>query len=402
MNRKKYIKAVIFIIIAAAIAYAVYTFMTRPAELNYITPDVEDYTQTVLASGYVRADEYVSIVPVINARINSLSVKEGDYVVKGQQIAKLDSSDVSKSVNDAKASIASANASYQAIVGTAYSVALKDIQTLELEVAQLNDEYSRNLALYEAGALPEIDVEKIENTLNIKQSALDSARLKAASYNQNGTEANKAAAAVNQARVSLSNANKDYGKYTVNSPSDGLITNLYVSEGEQTQAGQSIADIAKSNLKLVKIQVDEKSITKVFIGQKVFIYPSSDSDLRVESKVRDIADIVDGETGTVDVSIDIPQDYYEKFLIDLSVTAELVIDELPTSLVLDSNYIINEDNKSFVLTEDQGIAVKREIQIKGSGSRLVVSGDIDENTTVLSPSEIEEGKKVKLIQKEVE
>lgn len=402
MNKKKYIKAGIFLVVSAAIAFGIYMFMTRPEEVEYANPVKEDYIQTVLASGYVRADEYVSVVPEVSARINSLSVIEGDYVIKGQQIAKLDSSDVGKSVNDAKAAVNSANASYQAIVGTSYAVALKDIQTLELEIAQLKDDYARNLALYESGALPKIEVEKIENTLKIKQSALESSRLKAASFEQNGTEAKKAAAAVNQARVSLANANKDYGKYTVNSPADGLVTNLYASEGEQTQAGQSMAEIAKSNLKMVKIQVDEKNITKIFIGQKAFIYPSSDSDLRVESKVSGIAEVVDSETGTVDVSIEIPQDQYEKFLIDLSVTAELVINEFPSSLVLDSNYIINEEDKSYILTEQQGMAVKRQIDVKGSGSRLVVSGDIDEKTAVLSPSEIEEGKKVDLIQKEVD
>ena len=402
MNRKKFVKSAIFLALSAIIAFGIYMFMTRPAQVGYTNPIKEDYIQTVLASGYVRAEEYVSIVPQVSAKINSLSISEGDYVVKGQVIAKLDSSDLSKSVNDARASIASADAAYQGIVGTSYAVALKDIQTLELEIAQLSDDYQRNLALYESGAIPQIEVEKIENTIRIKQSALESARLKAASYNQNGTEAKKAAAAVNQARVSLANANRDYSKYTLYSPVDGLVTNLSVSAGEQTLAGQSLADIARSNLKTVKIQVDEKSITKIFEGQKAFIYPSSDPDLKVESKVSSIADIVESETGTVEVSIDIPQDNYEKFLIDLSVTAELVIDELPSSFVVDSRYIINEDDGTYILTGQDGIAVKKEVTISGNGSRLAVSGDIDENTVILDPAEIEEGKKIKLIQKEVE
>ena len=40
--------------------------------------------------------------------------------------------------------------------------------------------------------------------------------------------------------------------------------------------------------KYAQIEVDEKSITKVFVGQKAFIYPSSDTSLKLETTVREI------------------------------------------------------------------------------------------------------------------
>lgn len=96
------------------------------------------------------------------------------------------------------------------------------------------------------------------------------------------------------------------------------------------------------------------------------------------------------------MKIKIPQDSLDLFLIDLTVTVELILNEIPNVLVINSSYIINEDGRYYVLIEENGVATKLEIEVKGTGSQRVIMGNISESTKILDPQEVNENDKIKL------
>ena len=225
---------------------------------------------------------------------------------------------------------------------------------------------------------------------------MESAKITELSLSQDGTEAKKALSSVSQSRASLQSARSDYSKYMINSPISGTVVRLNSSAGEVVQPGQTIFEIADISEKYAYVEVDEKNITKISLGQKAYIYPSSNPDIAVESYVTKISNLVDKETGTVPIEVAIPPESLDLFLIDLSVTVELVINENKDVLVLNASYILNEDGKTYILTEDEGLAKKLEITARGTGAKRIISGNVSSSTRILDPQEINENDKIKI------
>ena len=396
-DNKKLIKNLVIAIILFAILFFGYKFFTKPKEVGYVGLTKSSYQETVLASGRVEAGESRIVTSEVASRLVSLLVNEGDAVNQNTLLVKLDSSDLSKNINEAKASVGAASANYNKIVTTSYEIAQSDIEKLELELSQQARELERKTALYDSGAIPLIELEAVTDKVNLLNKQLESAKLTLNSYAPGGSEAKKASASIEQSRVTLKNLEQSFGKYSYSSPIAGTIVELNVTEGEFVQPGQTLMKIVDLDDKYAQIEVDEKSITKVFVGQKAFIYPSSDTSLKLETTVREIDKSVDSEKGTVAVKLDIPVIDSDKFLLDLSITAELILNEYQDAYVIDANYLSYEQNQAYVLVEKDSIAVKQPVTVIGSGSKRIIEGDFSEDIKLLNPQEVEPGDKIKLM-----
>ena len=396
-TNKKLIKNIIIVAVIIAIGFFGYKTFTKPAEVNYTNLTKTSYQETVLASGRIEAKQMRTITSEVAASITSLLVSEGDVINQGDIVAKLDSSDLGKNINEAKAGVNTASANYNKIVTTSYEIAKADIEKLELELSQQNRELERTTALYESGAIPLIDLESVTDKINVINKQLESAKLTLTSLSPSGSEAKKAQASISQSRVTLKNLEQSYGKYSYSSSISGTVVELNVTQGEYVQPGKTMMKIVDLSDKYAQIEVDEKSITKIAVGQKAFIYPSSDTRLRLETTVREIATSVNGEKGTVAVKLDIPDSDSEKFLLDLSITAELVLNEYQNVYVIDANYLYYEQEIPYILTEKDGIVQKIEVKVLGSGSKRIIEGELTDETRILNPLELKLGDKVKLI-----
>ena len=333
----------------------------------------------------------------VASRLVSLLINKGDTVKKNTLLLKLDSSDLSKNINEAKASVGSASANYNKIVTTSYEIAQSNIEKLELELSQQARELERQTALYDSGAIPLIELEAVIDKINLLNKQLEGEKLTLNSYAPGGSEAKKASASIEQSRVILRNLEQSFGKYAYSSPIVGTVVELNVTEGEFVQPGQVLMKIVDLDDKYAKIEVDEKSITKVYVGQKAFIYPSSDTSLKLETTVREIDKSVDSEKGTVAVKLDIPAQDSDKFLLDLSITAELILKEYKEAYVVDVNYLLYEQDQAYILVEKDSVAVKQPVTVTGSGSKRIIQGDFLEEIKLLNPQEVETGDKIKLI-----
>ena len=134
-DNKKLIKNLVIAIILFAILFFWYKFFTKPKEVGYAGLTKSSYQETVLASGRVEAGESRIVASEVASRLVSLLVNEGDEVNQNTLLVKLDSSDLSKNINEAKASVGSASANYNKIVTTSYEIAQSDIEKLELELS---------------------------------------------------------------------------------------------------------------------------------------------------------------------------------------------------------------------------------------------------------------------------
>lgn len=215
-------------------------------------------TETVTASGKIYPETEVKISPEVSGEIIELNVEEGDSVVKGQLLVKINPAIYNSQVQQAEASM------QQTRSGVANSQQMSAQSKANYEQALSN--YNRNKKLYNDKVISAMEFEQIEATYKSAEASYQAAQANISSGNY-GVQAS--AANVNQARENLL-------KTTILAPSSGIISSLSVKKGErvlgtsQMQGTQvlSIADMSRIEL---RVDVSETDIAKVKIGDTSII-----------------------------------------------------------------------------------------------------------------------------------
>ncbi|MFA6336612.1 MAG: efflux RND transporter periplasmic adaptor subunit [Candidatus Paceibacterota bacterium] len=125
-------KIVSFIIAAIAIAGGTFAFnaLGGASQIRYVLAAAEkgNIITTVSGSGQVSASKQVDIKATVSGDVISVNAKVGDEVIKGQIIARLDSTSAQKSVRDAETNLESAQLALEKILKPA-----EDLDILKAE-----------------------------------------------------------------------------------------------------------------------------------------------------------------------------------------------------------------------------------------------------------------------------
>lgn len=207
--------------------------------------------QTVVsASGVVKPIDRVEIKSKASGQIMVLSIERGDYVRKGDLIAKLDQRDERAELEQARANL--------------------DIAKAELRQAQLN--FDRRDQLFKKGLISEEALGEIELNLAVAKGKLV------------------------QARTAVGRAEERFSESVVRAPIDGTILQKYVEEGQIIASGVSnvgggspIADIADMTRVHVEAGVDEIDIGKINEGQTARVVAEAYPEIQFKGKIVRIA-----------------------------------------------------------------------------------------------------------------
>jgi RND family efflux transporter MFP subunit len=125
----------ILLLVAIAGGYLAYRDKGAAASVRNVTQaaQVQTLTSTVSATGSVAASDQVDIKPSSTATVTAVDVKLGQQVSTGQTLLTLDETTASQQLNQAKASLQSAQANYQTVLAGATT---NDQQQAQLSVTQ--------------------------------------------------------------------------------------------------------------------------------------------------------------------------------------------------------------------------------------------------------------------------
>lgn len=191
----------------------------------------EDVSRFVEIQSVVEADDAVAASSDIGGRITSLSVREGQYVQKGQLIATIDVESVNKQLSE-----------------------------LETALTLAEDVFQRQSKLWEQNIGSEIQFLQAKNNKEQIEKSMETARFQ------------------------LTKAN-------VYAPSNGVVDMVMKEAGEVAGPGQSIVEILNTYKVKVVADVPERYLPVVKKGQKVDIhFPAlkEDRTLRISSVGRTI------------------------------------------------------------------------------------------------------------------
>ncbi len=234
-------------------------------KVSAVKPGRHTIIETVAANGKIQPENEIKISSDISGEITGLFVKDGDYVHKGQVLAKVNPQNylsqqerIAASVDQSRAQLANARA----------SKTQADARLLAEEAT-----YKRNVSLHSQKVISDADFESSKSAYDVAKAQVEAAyqNIKAAEY------------AINSAQASLKESNDNLQKTTIVAPNDGTIYGLKVERGERVvgtsqMAGTEMMRVADLNFMMVTVDVNENDIVRVHRGDtssiEVDAYPN--------------------------------------------------------------------------------------------------------------------------------
>ena len=214
--------------------------------------------ETVNASGKIYPETEVKIKPDVSGEIVELPVMEGDSVVKGQLLIKINPIIYNSAVTQAQASM------YQSKAGVNNTKELVVQAKVQMQRAKAN--FERNKTLFDQKVISRMEYEQLEADYLGSKANYDAimANVSGGNYGVTGAEAN------------LTQAMENLRRTTITAPTSGIISQLMVKKGERVVGtaqmdGTQIMTIANLGRMEVRVDVSETDITKVNIGDTSII-----------------------------------------------------------------------------------------------------------------------------------
>ncbi|MSS71491.1 MAG: efflux RND transporter periplasmic adaptor subunit [Candidatus Latescibacteria bacterium] len=206
--------------------------------------DISDYIQT---NTTLEADHAVEVRSRVAGQVLEVLVEEGDRIQEGKALARLD--------------------------GRA-----ADLQSKQMQVA------------YEDAKRTFDRLEKMHDRNLASSEQYEAAR----------AQVDRTRAQYEAARLTL--------EFTeITSPIAGVVTARTVEMGNMITANQSLFSVADFDPLLAKIRVPEKEIRNIRLGQGARIAAEAVPDRSFRGTVKMISPVVDPESGTVKVTVDVPE-----------------------------------------------------------------------------------------------
>lgn len=288
-NTKMWIigSGIFVVILAAAIVFAKnknqhqYNVSVEKGALRTIV-------ETVAANGKIQPALEVKISPYISGEVVELYVREGDFVKKGDLLAKIDATLYVSAYEQVEASLNSARAN---MANTKARVAQAEAQFMKAKLDR-----DRNESLWKQKVISDADWDAVKASYQVSSAEFEASKesLKATQFQ------------VQNAEASLKESGENLKRTNIFAPADGTVSKLNVEVGErvtgasQFSSGTEIMRVANLDNMEVKVEVSENDIPRVKLSDTCLIEVDAYLNRKFKGYVTEIAT----SANNVSVSVD--------------------------------------------------------------------------------------------------
>lgn len=290
-----------------------------------------------LVGSVAASQNHLAIVgPLVSGRVSRLSVGVGDFVKRGHVLAEVESAEVGQ----AKAE---------------YLTARARLHASEANLNRENDLASRRIS------------SEREREVAVAQAETERANLKAAieRLRSIGLSAHD----IN----SLARDRDTAGRVPIRAPIEGTIISRPVTLGQAVERATDAFKIADLRTLWVLLDLYEKDLAKVFVGQKVELLTEAYRGEIFKAKVAYIEPVIDEETRTAKVRIEF-ENPHGKLRLGQLVTAHIIGDPKHATvdvLAVPRSAVQRVEGKPVVFLKNPNGFSRRVVEIGGSGGELI-------------------------------
>ncbi|OFY69250.1 MAG: hypothetical protein A2265_00250 [Bacteroidetes bacterium RIFOXYA12_FULL_33_9] len=349
------------------------TLLTGCNRPEKIQPQRKDIVDAVFASGSIITDDQYSVTSQSEGYLINFLVNEGDTVNKDQALFHI--------YDDAqKVQLESATANYQNALDNvgSNSAILQQLyaQRNQLKNKLVNDSlnFIRYSNLVKSSAVSKSDYDK-------SKLAFDNSRHELLAMDNliRDTKKNLELELI-KSKANLVSQQSSSSYYTLNSKKNGVILQIFKTNGELVKRGETLAEIGSGDV-IIKLFISEDDINRIYTGQEVYvelnteknkgykatiskIYPSFDSkEQSFIAEARFVEPVTNLKSGT-------------------QLQANIVIRQKERALVIPTNYLLSHDN---VIINNKKEKVKVQVGIRTTEWAEIISG-LNETTTIVRPN----------------
>jgi HlyD family secretion protein len=348
-----------------------------------------ELVQSVVASGRVISPQRVTVALQGTGRVRRVAVAEGQAVEAGQLLIELDNSDNQASLAQSVAAVAQAQAKLQQLNELSQPVALQTLAQAQATALQARKTLDRNRDLVAKGFISQAAVDDAQRAVDVTISQVATAQAQVKTNTSDGSDRVLAKAALAQALAGQELARVKLAQGKVLAPSSGVLISRSVEVGDIVQPGKALMVLAASGRTQILIQVDEKNLSKIALGQKAYASADAFASQRFDAVVAYINPGVDAARGSVEVKLNIanPPVYLRQ---DMTVSVDVETARRTATVVIATSSL--EDaatDKPWVLVVRDKRAVKQFVTLGLWGdSRVEVLQGVAKDEGVIPKSKL--------------
>lgn len=217
---------------------------------NIVTPQKSDVVIKVNGVGNVASENNYKISAVYGGKIDDFNISIGQFVNKGQLIAKIDSVDLKDKIDEIKANI---------------KVLKANIKSLKIDKESAYKDYlyqeevlKKNTKLYQKRAISELEYKKYLTNRDIAKLKVKSLQNKIISLQNQ----------IPELQASIKGLNEKLKRYTIISPISGYVVKKYISNHDTVGNYQPIIEIVNPKDIWIDTFIDTRISGDVKIGDK--------------------------------------------------------------------------------------------------------------------------------------
>lgn len=377
--------------------------MVAAVEKGNIAEYVEELGVTV-------SENKANVFSTTAGRVTEVLVEVGEYVEKGEVLARIDGEQLTRQVMELEAQKSVIMAQYQEAIKP---IDNREIEKLELQLSiqerRLQDakrKRDNSKLLYEEGAISKEELQEAETMLETETAQLGSIKLDLELLKK-PVSANIVAQYESQLRkldIQMEELKSRGQNFVITSPLNGTVMTRSVEVGSYLQSGVHVMEIGDKEELFIESDVLVSEIAKIKEGAVVEI---SHKDLGIEgvrgslrkihpkavSKISDLG--IEQKRIKVEIDIDeIVKGLRPGYDMDI----KIIVNSREGVLIIPENAAFQHGGKDYVFVNENNTAVLREIKkgIESSKQIEVIKGLKQGEEVILSPDEeIGEGVKIK-------
>lgn len=314
-----------------------------------IKPTIGEVTESVYASGVIKADGQYTVYSTVNGTLLKVNVVAGQSISKGQRLFELES-------DKAELNTENARLAYQLSLETSRYIQDK-IAEMEMKVQSAKDKltldesiYRRNKNVINQGGISEVDFERIElafksSKINYESTKKQLTQLRAQLKNDQSKNA-----------VNLQLNQKSQNDFSIKSAFSGQLFDVLVKEGSLVTPQIALAIIGQANSFLLELEVDENDMVRIQTGQKVLVTMDSYKGKVFDAIIDKIYPIMDERSRTFKIEAHFMKPPL-KLYPNLTAEANIIIQTkkntitIPKLFLIEGKYVlVNKDEKRVVKT----------------------------------------------------
>ena len=332
--------------------------------------------QSVVASGKVRSPQRVELASQITGRVTQIPVREGQSVAAGELLIELDDAEWRATLAQAQASLTQSELRLAQMQQLAQPLATQAKRQAEANLLQAQQRFAQTSELVAKGFYSKTQLDDVQRNLDVAESQRQTSELQLRSNQSGGSDERLARVAVAQARTSLDIAQSRLDYTRITTPVAGIVLTRNVEPGITIQPGKLLMTLSPSGATELVVQIDEKNLALLRLGQKALASADAYPDRRFAAEITFISPAVDPLRGSVEIRLRVaeaPEYLRQEMTISVDIETARRADALivPNEAIRDAS-----SNQAWVLVVREGTAQRQAVKlgVRSEGKTEILEG----------------------------